>query len=146
MVIQRAPASGDRYLEALAAVSAETPLKELTDKLCQPITVNGRRHRGLRPLDPSEAKLLAAIASGEHLISGFRNRDLRRALFGDTDDAASRRRQAGQITRRLALLRAHGLIKKIPHTLRYQLTTAGAQTLPALIALPNMPLAQRSAA
>ena len=97
-------------------------------------------------LDPSEAKLLAAIASGEHLIGGFHNRGRRRALLGDTDDAASRRRQAGQITRRLALLRAHGPIKKIPHTLRYRLTTAGAQTLPALIALPNMPLAQRSAA
>lgn len=139
-------ASNERYLAALAAVSAETPLKALTDHLCQPITVNGRRHRGLRPLDPQEAKLLTALASGEHLISGFRNRDLRRALFGDTDDATRRRRQAGQITRRLALLRAHGLIKKIPHTLRYQLTTAGTQTLPALIALPNTPLALLSAA
>lgn len=138
-------ASNDRYLEALAAVSPETPLKELTDKLCQPITVHGRRHRGLRPLDPSEAKLLAAIASGEHLISGFRNRDLRQALFGDTDDAVCRRRQAGQITRRIALLRAHGLIKKIPHTMRYQLTTAGAQALPALIALPETTLARLSA-
>ena len=139
-------ASNDRYLESLAAVSADMPLKHLTDKLCQPVLVSGRRHRGLRPLDPTEAKLLAEVARGEYQITGFRNRDLRKSLFGETTDAVLRRRQAGQITRRLALLRAHGLIKRIPHTQRYQLTAAGAQTLPTLIALPNTPLQHLAAA
>lgn len=139
-------ASNARYLESLAAVSADAPLKSLTDKLCQPVVVNGRRHRGLRPLDPTEARLLAEVARGEYQITGFRNRDLRRSLFGETTDAVLRRRQAGQLTRRLALLRAHGLIKKVPHTQRYQLTTAGTQTLPALIALPNTPLQHLTAA
>lgn len=145
-VAQLSQASNERYLESLATVSADAPLRELTDKLCQSVTVQGRRHRGLRPFDPQEMKLLAEITRGEHLIAGFRNRDLRVALFGATEDPALRRRQAGQITRRLAILRAHGLIKKIPHTQRYQLTVAGNQALPALIALPNTPLAQLSAA
>lgn len=143
---QLSQASNERYLESLATVSADAPLRELTDKLCQSVTVNGRRHRGLHPFDPQEMKLLGEITRGEHLIAGFRNRDLRVALFGATEDAALRRRQAGQITRRLAILRAHGLIKKVPHTQRYQLTVAGNQALPALIALPNTPLARLSAA
>jgi len=139
-------AANERYLESLATVSAATPLRELTDKLCQPVLVNGRRHRGLRLFDPQEMNLLAEITRGEHLITGFRNRDLRVAIFGNTEDPALRRRQAGQITRRLAILRAHGLIKKIPHTQRYQLTVAGNQALPALLALPKIPLAQLAAA
>ena len=38
------------------------------------------------------------------------------------------------VTRRLALLRAHGLLKKIPHTHRYHLTTKGRQIVTALLA------------
>jgi DNA-binding IclR family transcriptional regulator len=39
-----------------------------------------------------------------------------------------------KVTRLLRLLRAHGLIAKVPRTHRYQLTPRGQTTIPALLA------------
>jgi hypothetical protein len=139
-------ASNQRYLEALSSVSAETPLAEITDRLCRPVTVNGRRHRGLKPFDVDEVRLLQAVSRGEFLIAGFRNRDVRRALFGETQDAPQRRRDAGRVSRKLALLRAHGLIKKIPRTHRYLLTETGIQASSAILSARQASLSQLAAA
>lgn len=139
-------AANERYLEALSTVSAETRLSELTDKLCRPLTINGRRHRGLRPFDPEEVRLLEAVSAGEFLISGFRNRDVRVALYGATEDASERRRQAARVSRKLSLLRAHGLIKKIPRTHRYVLTDAGVQAITAILSARQASLSHLAAA
>ena len=48
-------------------------------------------------------------------------------------DPDSRRRQSGKITRQLRLLRAHGLIKKVPTTHRYVLTDQGRVTITAFL-------------
>jgi hypothetical protein len=139
-------ASNARYLEALSPVVSKTPLSRLTDKLCRPIQVGKRRFRGLRPLDPDEAKLLESVSRGETLIAGFRNRDIRDQLYGAAEDECERRRQAARITRKLAMLRAHGLIKKIPHTHRYILTTEGVTAITALLAARRASLTQLTAA
>ena len=52
-------------------------------------------------------------------------------------NADDRRRASSRTSRKLALLRAHGLIKKIPHTHRYELTTSGRITITALLAARN---------
>ena len=139
-------ASNQRYLDALSSVTGETPLAEITDRLCRPVTVDGRRHRGLKPFDGDEVRLLQAVSRGEYLISGFRNRDVRRALFGEAQDPKQRRREAGRVTRKLALLRAHGLIKKIPRTHRYLLTESGVKAISAILAARQASLSQLAAA
>jgi hypothetical protein len=139
-------ASNQRYLDALSSVTAETPLAEITDRLCRPVTVDGRRHRGLKPFDVDEVRLLQAVSRGEFLISGFRNRDVRRALFGEAQDPQQRHREAGRVTRKLALLRAHGLIKKIPRTHRYLLTESGVKAISAILAARQASLSQLAAA
>jgi hypothetical protein len=79
--------------------------------------------------------LLAAVSRGEFLINGFRNRDIRTLLYGDrTTDQLTRRRQAGAVTRKLRLLRAHGLIRKVSHTHRWMLSTKGQKAITALLA------------
>jgi DNA-binding transcriptional MerR regulator len=138
--------SNARYLEAIAAFDCDTPLKKLTDKLCQSVEVNGRRHRGLRPFDPTDVALLEAISRGEFAVSGFRNRDIRVLLEKPSDDPAECRRASARTSRKLALLRAHGLIKKIPHTLRYELTTEARTTVTAILAARNATPKQLSAA
>jgi hypothetical protein len=50
------------------------------------------------------------------------------------------------VTRLLGLLRAHGLIKKIPRTQRYLLTTEGASVIPALLAANHATLQQLTSA
>lgn len=129
----------DRYAAALATVEDATPLGELTHDLVKPTTWKGRRVRALNPLAAEDLALLEAINHGEFLLNGFRNRDLR-ALLAPTAAAAApeeARRQSSKITRRLRMLRAHGLIKKVPHSHRYQVTNRGRQTVTALLAARN---------
>jgi hypothetical protein len=126
-------ASNRRYLEALAAVSTPLPLKTLTEKLSRPVKWKGKQVRGLNLLGKDDATLLEAAGRGEYLISGFRNRDLQSLLLGpSTDDPAEKRRRSGQITRKLRMLRAHGLIHKVPHTHRYLVSDKGRQLIAAL--------------
>jgi hypothetical protein len=125
-------ASSRRYLEALAAVNTPLPLKTLTDQLSKPTTWNGKRARGLNLLGP-DAEILQAVGGGEFLINGFRNRDVQAALFGPPSiDPAVNQKRSGQVTRKLRLLRAHGLIQKVPHTHRYLVSAKGRQLIAAL--------------
>jgi hypothetical protein len=139
-------ASNDRYVEALGSLPAGTPLCRACAKLCRPVIVEGRRYRAFNPLASEDARLLEAISRGEWLVAGFRNRDIRRALHGDEADDVGRRRQAAAVTRLLGLLRAHGLIKKIPRTHRYLLTAEGTSVIPALLAANNATLQQLTSA
>ena len=106
-------ASNQRYLRALAAVKTPLPLKTLTDKLSGPVTWKGKRVRGLNLLGQDDSALLGAVGRGEFLISGFRNRDLQSLLFTTTQDPAEKRRRSARVTRKLRMLRAHGLIHKL---------------------------------
>jgi hypothetical protein len=127
--------ANSRYLDALATVDDSAPLGQLVRAVCQRSRCwNGRRVRALNPFNADDAELLAAVNRGEFAIAGFRNRDLRACLFGAASrDPAKRRRQSGQVTRRLRLLRAHGLIKKITGTHRYQVTAKGRVIITALL-------------
>lgn len=130
--------SNERYLEALSAVDESTSLSEAVDPLCQRTRWKRRTVRGLRPFEGDDAKLLAAIGRGEFLISGFRNADLRRLLFGEAEASPEEaRRQSARITRLLRMLRAHGVIRKIPKTHRYRLTQRALPAIAALTAAKN---------
>jgi len=131
-------AANDRYLQALASVEETTSVGKLAERLCRPVKHNGRRVRPLNPYSPDDAKLLEIVSRGEFNLNGFRNRDLRQLLFDD--EAASRdlkRRHAAAVTRKLALLRAHHLIRKVPASHRYRLTAAGRTVVTALITARN---------
>jgi hypothetical protein len=144
-------AANERYLEALSSVTDETPLKELVEPLCQPVATartsrsskskapaKTRRVRALNPLAPADAALLEAVARLEHVVGGFRNRDLCQLLFADPpQNDRERRRRSAQISRKLLLLRSHGLIRKIAHTHRYLLTANGRQAITSLLAARN---------
>jgi DNA-binding MarR family transcriptional regulator len=123
-----------RYLEALASVRAGQSAGALARAVCRPIRKDGRRHRALNPWSPEDAALLELICRGEWTISGFRNRDVRMALYPGRIEAAELRRQSGRVTRALARLRAHGIIKKVTGSYRYQLTGQGRQIVTALLA------------
>ena len=131
-------AANERYLNALASVDDTTTLGEIATRLCRPTKRNGRRVRALNPLAAADAALLEAISRGEFCINGLRNRDLRPLLFGTAAvSKEQQRRQAAAVTRKLALLRGHRLIRKVPHTHRYQLTDAGRIAVTALITARN---------
>ena len=94
-------------------------------------------NRTLREQDEvglSEAGSGCGRQSGEFTIHGLRNRDLQRLLYSTpaTDKQQTRKRSAA-ISRKLRLLRAHGLIQKLPHTHRYQVTENGRLILNAIL-------------
>ncbi len=100
--------------------------------------VGPRRVRALNPLAAGDAALLEAVSRHEFLLNGLRNRDLRGFLYrGARVSAAEQRRQSAAVTRQLRLLRAHGLIRKVPKTHRYVVSEAGRRTITALLAARN---------
>jgi len=85
-----------------------------------------------------DSALLEAIARAEWILTGFRNRDIRSHIFKATPKNPRRlRRQSAAIGRRLRLLRAHRIIRKIPHTHRYTLTPYGRNLVTALLAVQH---------
>ena len=133
-------ASNTRYLESMATVEQTTTIGQALAPLCSPAKHKKLTARALRPFDTEDMKLLATVARGEFTINGFRNHDIRELLFGpdgskdNPDHAATKRRRSGQITRKLRMLRAHGLIKKVPKTHRYLLTAKGKSLVTLLSA------------
>ncbi len=128
--------SNDAYLDALAAVDDTIPCSQLFDAVARPVIDRGRRVRSLRLSDRDDIALLEAIARGEFATSGFRNRDIRRLLHPAANNATPREqaRLSAKTSRRLRLLRAHGIIRKVPKTFRYRLTPRGELLTAALFA------------
>ncbi len=127
-------AANKRYLDALASTQVGIPLGQLARPLCRPLTRDGCRYRALQPFGTDEA-LLSAISRAEWTIGGFRNRDIRNLLFpAEPRTQKTARRRSAAVGRKLRLLRAHSLIRKLPHTHRYMLTPSGRAALTALLA------------
>jgi hypothetical protein len=134
---QVAQAANERYLEALATIEDSTPLHRLLDQVSRPLMLNGRGVRALRIGDPTDLALLQVMTRGEFATAGFRNRDLRQLLYPAKRPAPppEARCLSARISRQLRLLRAHGVIKKIPRTHRYHLTKRGRLVCAALFAV-----------
>ena len=144
-------ASNDRFAAAQAAILSEdaTPLKELAADLCQRVVRPGREKsdgsrtrsrtfRALNPLAPEDIQLLTLVSQPKFEVSGMRNQDLRPSLFPNTPTKPQeQRRQASAVSRKLAILRAHGLLEKVCKSHRYRLTEKGRQGLTALLAAAN---------
>lgn len=122
-----------RYLDALSVVDSEKTLAETTSPICQRTTWKGRSVRALNPLSEDDANLLHAVNRGEFALLGFRNRDLCRLLFSDQSQLTDKQKR-NKATRLIRLLRAHGLVQKVPKTHRYQVTNRGRETITATIA------------
>ena len=127
--------SNERYLDALAAAEDATVLRECAEPICRPVRWKKQRVRALNPLAAEDAAWLAAVVRGEFLINGLRNRDLVQLLYPQaTEDPKEKRRRSAATTRKLRLLRAHGLVHKVPHTHRYLVSTKGRVTIAAVLA------------
>jgi hypothetical protein len=128
-------ASNERYAAALASAHGGKPLKDLAEGVCRRTRQDGRAVRALNPMGAEDAALLETVNRGEFAINGFRNRDVRAYLHPTpTSDPKEQRRRSAAVTRKLRLLRCHGLIKKVPKTHRYVLTDRGREIITTLLA------------
>lgn len=124
--------TNERFLEKCACVADTTPLSELVAPLTRPTRWRGRGVRGLRPWSDQDTALLQAIVRSEFAIRGFRNREIRELLYPNAP-VHEQTKLAARVTRKLRMLRAHGLIRKLPKSYRYQLTPKGQLAITGLL-------------
>jgi hypothetical protein len=122
-------ACNQRYLEALAAVADPTPayddLKQLTERQRQ----KGRSYAGFNPARADEARLFAALLAGDHIMQGFRNKDIRVAFYAQLPSDSNRQRHSAAIGRILKRLHVRGFVMKVPRTRRWRVTDNGRRVL-----------------
>jgi hypothetical protein len=120
-----------RYLKFLSQI--ETP--ELGVKKLQRLTETQldkqHRYKGFSLLTEEDTCLFRLLLSGEFVIHGFANKDLRARLIGQS---------SAQISHLLKRLQVHGLLKKAVHRYRYYLSDFGRQVATTLLKLRELVL------
>jgi len=107
-------------------VGETQPSYKLLDPVSKRIVRDGQPYRPLHPISPEDSKPFTVLMQGEFSIQGFRNRDVRAWMEPSAEqDAMTQRKASARTTRRLRLLRAHGLIRKVPGTRYYRVTGKG---------------------
>jgi hypothetical protein len=135
-------AANRRYLDALCVVKDPSEAIRHLHQITQPARLRGRRVRALNPLAQDDRRLFQAVLRGEHAILGFRNADIRRRLFSETNDVALRRRRSAKVTRLFQRLHTHRLIAKVPRSRRWRVTERGHLLMTAALKLHDDVLTQ----
>jgi hypothetical protein len=119
--------NANRRLLNVQRTSADCHIgEEVFTRVCSPVVTNGQRGPALRFGDPRVQALLSALVIFRLLPDGFSNRELREhlaPLLGIDPSVMT----AGRMTYDLRRLRLHGIIERVPHSNRYQVTTFGMQ-------------------
>lgn len=108
-----------RFMEQMATLKDDRPMRDVLNTVSQPGIQNGHRIRALDIIG-KDRELLHALADPLYAVNGITNKHLRQKLHaspwakGGTDKQLSAR-----ISRNLRLMRDHGLIRKIPCQRKY---------------------------
>jgi len=122
-------AANNRYLEFISTIDDRTAGIKNVRKLSKSVRKNNRSFKGINFFDDDDLAILFAAISGEFNISGFQNRDIRKKL---------KDKSSSQVTRILARLRHHGMIKKIANTHKYYLTRLGRQSIATALKIKEL--------
>lgn len=114
--------ANQRLCDAQAVDARPAPdVVTLTEVTRPSTTADGQHAPGLRFGDARVMALMAAIVGFAHLITGFDNKTLTGLMATLLDQPYTSR----QTTYDLRRLRRNGLIERLPHSHRYQLTDRG---------------------
>ena len=124
----------DRYLDALASVDDSTRLQEILEPIEKRKQWKGRPARALHPFSAEDGALLEIVSRGEFMIHGICNRDLRDAWFASPAATSKEaKRRSALVSRKIRLLRAHGILHKINGRNLYQVSESGRTALTAFL-------------
>jgi hypothetical protein len=122
-------AANQRYLKFISAIeTAEVGVAKL-HQLAETRTENEHRYKGFNLFAEEDASLFRTLLRGEFFITGFTNKALQPLLP---------HKNSAQITRLLARLRVHHLIKKVGQRYKYYLTDFGRQVVTMALKLREM--------
>lgn len=122
-------AANKRYLKFISAIETPEAGVEQLHKLTETKQENDHRYKGFNLLCEEDSSLFRLLLSGEFVISGFANGDLRARLNNKNSE---------QMTRLLKRLRIHGLIKRAGKRYRYYLTDFGCRVATLALKLREM--------
>ena len=115
----------NRFTEHMASTENKTSLSELINSVSKPLSQNGKRIRSLDVFG-KDLELIRVISDPVFDVANITNAELQKKLLGTAwVKGRSGKRLSGRISRHLALLREHGLIKKLPNQRKYALTDKG---------------------
>lgn len=135
--------ANERHANAMAVVTSEKRIHDLVDPITRPAKLADRRVRAMRPWAAPDLPLLKAVANGDYLINGFRNRDVHAAVFnGPPASEAERRKRTARVAYLLRILRGHRIIEKIAGTHRYHVSDNGRQLIAAVLATDQAALSK----
>jgi hypothetical protein len=122
-------AANQRYLKFISAI--ETPEVGVTKlhQLAETQVENEHRYKGFNLFAEEDASLFRTLLRGEFFITGFTNKALQPLLPN---------KNSAQITRLLARLRTHHLIKKVGQRYKYYLTDFGRQVVSMALKLREL--------
>lgn len=131
-------ATNNRYINALPnPVDVVTPVKDI-ENISKSIEVSNRHITGFNILKEDTTTLLEIIASGDFIVNGITNKELRCRFFKKEDFNSSRIRN--KTTRLLNKLKCHGLIRKVNNSSKYYLTVTGRKIINSILLFKNITL------
>jgi len=122
--------ANQRFLDAMVDIIPVRSTLDEIGKICSPKKVDGKTVTAFNVWNPETVTIMETICDGRYLIKGFRNRDISEAVCPGIRDSKKR---SSKVSRILKKLRQHGLIKKVPRSRRYHVTTKGRKIMGALI-------------
>jgi hypothetical protein len=132
--IQIGTQANARYLDALGSVHFKGEAITELDRLCRSRTKRGRRFARFNPVTASDSALFRAVLDGQHVVNGFRNRDLRARLQPKASRSPDQtRRECARVSRLIAKLRGHGLVAKVHKSRLYRVTPRGYRLMAAAL-------------
>jgi hypothetical protein len=126
-------ASNMRYIKALTNIIPKGAIEKEINSLCGKVCVKSKHYTGFNVWEQDTFRLFCELSNAAYLIRGFTNSDIRRAFWAA--ELADLKTNRNRMTRLFAKLRAHGLIKKVPRSLRYLVSDKGRRIMSALICL-----------
>ncbi len=128
--VEISKAANKRFLDSMYNVIPTQSIEKEINSVCGKKTFKGRTYTGYNVWSPEVFRLFEEVSDGKYLIRGFTNGDIRSALCKGNPDSI---KESGRMSRSLSKLRAHGLIRKIPHSRRYLVSNKGRRVMGALI-------------
>lgn len=125
-------ACNQRFIDAMVDIVPVKSVQQEIGAVCSGKTVKGKRVPGFNVWSPDVLRIMEAVSDGRYLVNGFRNKDVGKTIFPDMQDTEKR---SSRTSRTLKKLRQHGLIKKVPRSRRYHVTSKGRRIMGALIEL-----------
>lgn len=129
---QISAASNKRYLDALAdAIPTGEIIREI-EKVTQRKKKNNKYQSGFNVLSPETGLVFSIIMDSSHSINGFTNKDICAKLY---PTQFREKKCRSKVTRLLAKLRAHVLIRKAPRSRKYYVSSKGCRIMGGVLYL-----------